>query len=372
MHLYIFLIFIFWRILLFVASWFGSFFLPFIPRFPYSDIFLIPSLLPSWVWSFANFDGVHYMTIAAQSYKAQFTQVFFPLFPLLISIFQKIFFFLPPLLVGLSVSNLIFLICLIIFHKLLILDYQKNEISWIFLFILFFPTSFYFGSLYTESLFLLLTLLAFYFARKEKWFISSLFASFAAATRLIGIFLLPALLSEWLLNKKRSILFSPILYISPLGLLLYMLYLYLNFGDPLYFWHAQPVFGAERSGTGIIFLPQVFWRYLKILTSIPPTQFAFWIPLTELFSIIFGILLLLLAHKKQIRTSYLIFSWPALILPTFTGTFSSMPRYLLIIFPIFIVLALLESKILKLLILLTFSILLLVFTVLFTRGFWVA
>jgi len=372
MNIFIVTCFVCWRILLFLNSYAGSVLLPFQPRFPYSDIYLIPSGLPSWIWSFANFDGVHYLTIARQGYSAQFTQVFFPVFPLVLSLFEKIFHFLPSLWVSLTFSNLLFLVSLFVFKKLLALDYRRQDFKWILVFLLLFPTSFYFGSLYTEGLFLLFVFSSLLLARKKNWLLSSLFAALASATRFVGIFLLPALLYEWYLSKKKNIIYSPVLYIAPLGLVAYMIYLQISFADALYFWHAQPVFGAFRSGTGIILLPQVFWRYYKILTTVSVQSLAFWIPLSELVSILFAIASLILAHHKNVRLSYLIYSWPSLILPTLTGTLSSMPRYILIIFPIFIVFGLIKSKVVKYLLLTSFFILLVIYTILFTRGFWVS
>ncbi len=87
-----------------------------------------------------------------------------------------------------------------------------------------------------------------------------------------------------------------------------MVYLQLVFGDWLYFWHAQPVFGAERSGGSIVLLPQVFWRYLKILSSVSINTQMFWISLSELTFTILAIISLIYAHVKKVRLSYLIFS----------------------------------------------------------------
>ena len=162
------------------------------------------------------------------------------------------------------------------------------------------------------------------------------------------------------------------LYIAPLGLIAYMFYLQLNFGDALFFWHAQPVFGAAREGGRIILPPQVLWRYIKILTSVSPGQLSFFIPLTELVSTVSAVMILIFARRKNIRTSYLIYSWPSLVLPALTGTLSSMPRYVLIIFPVFIYLGLIKHKSIKLLLLYAFFLLLITFTVLFTRGHWIA
>ena len=197
-------IFLIWRISLFFVAWLGEQILKFAPRFPYADIFLIPSKLPAWMWSFANFDGVHYLTIAKQGYSAQFTQVFFPLYPLLIKFVNLLFPFLNPIIVSLLISNIFFLLCLIMLWKLLRLDYSIAGIKWMMLFLVFFPMSFFFGSLYTESLFLFLVFAAFYAARQKKWWLAGIFGGLASATRLVGIFLLPALLWEWHMYKIKG------------------------------------------------------------------------------------------------------------------------------------------------------------------------
>ena len=391
MEYFLLSIFFIWRLTLFLIAWLGEKLVSFTPSFPYSDIYLIPSGLPNWLWSFANFDGVHYLTIAISGYSAQFTQVFFPLYPLLVGLLIKLFLFLPPIIIGLLVSNLFFLFALVVAWKLFYLDYKKQEIRWMILFLSFFPTSFFFGSFYTESFFLFLVITSFYFARKRQWLISGILGGLASATRLVGIFLLPALLWEWHRNIKYTnnklnskdlfsktlhstfnILHSPILYLVPLGLISYMCYLQYKFGDFLYFWHAQPVFGAQRSGEGMILLPQVIFRYLKILLSIPTSSLIFWTSFSELLFCLVVILLLLIAHRLRIRLSYLIFSWLALLAPTLTGTFSSIPRYVLVVFPIYIVLGLIKNKILKVLILTIFFILLSLYTILFTSGHWVS
>ncbi len=372
---FVFIILAIWRILLFTTAWYGSLTLKFTPTFPYSEELLIRSGLPSWLWSFANFDGVHYLTIAKSGYSAQFTQVFFPLYPLLIKALSIIFPFFNLILVGLIISNLSFLLALLFFDRLLKLDYHPTKIKWMLIFFLLFPTSFFLGSLYTEAFFFLLVITSFYAARQKKWWLAGLLGGLAGATRLVGIFLLPALLWEWRKEKKVKniihLLYSPILYLIPLGLLAYIIYLQLKFGDWLYFWHAQPIFGAQRSGGGIILPPQVLFRYLKILFTLTPHNYKFWVSLSELLSSIVAIVLLIIASFQKIRPSYLIFSFLAVITPTLSGTFSSMPRYILVAFPIFMLLGLIESRLIKIVLLALSAFLLSIFTILFTTGYWI-
>lgn len=341
-------LFIIWRLSLFFIAFLGSKIIPFNPTFPYADGLLIPSKLPFWFWSFANFDGVHYLTIAKSGYSAQYTQAFFPLYPLLIRgisfIFQDKFMIIS----GLLLSNFLFLTSLILFYKLIRLDYSQKTAKWSLLFLTFFPTSFFFGSLYSESLFLFLVLSTFYGFRQRKWLLAIFPAIFASATRLVGIFLM-----------------------MPLGLMAYMLYLQIKFHDALYFLHAQPVFNIGRTSGQIIILPQVLWRYLKILTT-TALSYQYALALLELSALIFTATLLLIGHQKKINPFYLIFSWLSLITPTLTGSLSSLPRYILPIFPVFIVMAMTKSKILKILLLAVCCLLFAVFTIFFTAGRFIA
>ena len=372
-------LFLLWRLLLFTASFLSQKFISFTPRFPYSDIFLIPSMLPRWIWGFGNFDGVHYLTIASRGYQAQFTQVYFPLFPLLLKYFYRILPLGNPLVNGLILTNLLFLISLYLFNLLLRTMVSEKQTRWILAFLVFFPTSFFFGSLYTESLFLFLMLFSLYLGQQKKWWLAALTAAFASATRIIGIFLWPVLLWQWRESRNQkqkksriSILKSPVCYIPPLGLIAYMVYLKVYFGDALYFWHAQPVFGAARSGSSVIFMPQVIYRYIKMFAGIPFFQEAFWITFLEFFLAISTLFLLVIAHRRKLPLAWLIFAWPAVLLPTLTGTFSSMPRYILMALPIYAVLASIGNLKIRSFLLFICLLLQLVLTMLFNSGHWVA
>jgi Gpi18-like mannosyltransferase len=372
-----------WRIWLHVFSILGWLVLPLRKRFisgGVEGIFAHPGL-----WPWANFDGEHYLSIALYGY-GNLEQAFFPFFPWLIKTLvyplRESYFAL--LLSGLTISHLAFLASLFLLYFLIKLDFDKKIARRAILLLLVFPTSFFFASVYTESLFLLLVLGAFYAARKKQWWIAGILGAIASGTKVIGIFLLPALLWEWWTqnkkqyairppaqagNKQYAISLIPLLLI-PLGLLIYMRYLAIHYQDPLMFFHIQPAFGAQRSGDKLILLYQVFWRYLKMIatTKWDPLYFTVWL---EFLTGSGFLALLVLAYLKKIRFSYLIFAALAYIVPTLTGTFSSMPRHVLILFPCFTILALIKNKILRSLLLVVCSLLLAIATIFFTRGYWI-
>src|SRR3989344_6054008 len=118
--------FLIWRILLFLTAAVSPSVIPqFGARFPYYQERLIATGLPHFVWSFGNFDGVHYLGIAKNAYADQYTQVFFPLYPALIKLVS--YLTLGNLLISaLLISNVASLFALIIFYKLISQSHDKK------------------------------------------------------------------------------------------------------------------------------------------------------------------------------------------------------------------------------------------------------
>lgn len=385
---WILILFFGWRTALFFVGLMAGYFLPYNPTFPYAFTLLPQFGLPQWLFSWAGFDGVHYLTIAINGYhSADLIQAFFPVYPLLIWVLSQLFS--NPLLVGLVISNISVLGAMIVLFLIVKQHYQTN-VAWLTLgVLLLFPSSFFLGALYSESLFLLLALLVFYFGSRSQWRWVAIFTITASATRLVGIFLVPSLLLV-LASQKGLDSFSrlgllkflhkntaPILLIcfGSVGLFAYMSYLWHNFSDPVYFWHVQADFGGGRQEQ-LILLPQVVWRYLKILVSVPLGRSS----LIYGQELIFGLLPAgLIGYewlwKRAIPASWAVFSLSTLLLPTLTGTFSSMPRYALVAFPVLIILGRYLAKQppwIQLLSLSISAILLMFNLVLFSQGYWVA
>lgn len=364
-----------WRLVLFIISFLAIFAIPvFGNRFPYWNTILTSTGLPSWIWGFGNFDGVHYLRLVTMGYESsQFSQAFFPLYPLFL---KFVTFYGGDFLISLLFTNLVFLMSLIIFFKLTEIDFNKKTAFYSVLLLLTFPTSFYFGSLYSESLFLFFTVSFIYLLRKNNYLAAGIYALLAASTRIIGLWLIPLYLIEIFyeyknrkIDKSTSIKIILGLFLIPIGIFLYMLYLGFNFNDPLLFLNAQPIFGAERSSS-LISPIQVFYRYFRIFLSIPVNSLVFLNAFIELLFTLCSLIILIISFKK-IRFSYWIFSFGCWLTPTLTGTFSSMPRYILMMFLLLPFLASINKKLFILLNIL-FIILAMLLTALFTRGYWVA
>lgn len=336
------LCFVIWKISLLAISFLVQNFLPFNPTYPYSNE-LISNYKHFFVYIWGGFDGVHYLNISQNGYASQFTQAFLPTYPILIKIFT--FGFIPPLYVGVLINNICFLASLIVVKKVFTsMSISSNYKFFVILYFVF-PTSFFFSAVYTEGLFLLLSVMVFYYFSKEKYFYTGLFGAIGSSVKLIGAFIFPVLIMSLVFVSLRKIKVSKNLFwllIIPAGLIAYMVFLQIQFGDFLYFLHAQNYFGNARS-SNFVLLPQVVFRYMKIFATVPIFTTMYFISVLELLSAAFFILIPLILYKK-IPLNWLLYSLTIVVVPSLTGTFSSMPRYVLMSFPVFMLVSKLKPR----------------------------
>jgi hypothetical protein len=143
-------------------------------------------------------DALWYEKIATQGYRPDDnTTVFLPLFPLLMRA-ASLFTFGDVALAGLLVSMLAAVAALALLYRLALLDWNERVALRGVLYLALFPTSFFLLSAFTESLFLALTLGAFWFARKRQWLLVALLTALASLTKVQGALLcLPLLFEYW-------------------------------------------------------------------------------------------------------------------------------------------------------------------------------
>lgn len=329
-----------WRLILILIAIPCMFFI--IPRPGFTELTEKPSfqnLFSMW----ANFDGRHYLDLAEFGYgfqrKSDMDYAFFPVYPVAVRTFNLFDSYLAS---GIILSHLLFILALYFLYKLIRLDYKPKTAKSALYLILIFPMAFFFGSVYTESLFLLLIVLSFFFARKNNFFLAGIFAALASATRITGIFIWPALIYEyWLVCgkdlKKTLHPRAMSLLLPPLGLLSFINFQAVKTGDPFFFVYIQSVF-AGRETDKLVLIYQIFYRYIKMVVFVNHADPLFYTVLMELLSASLILLVLIFSFKK-IRFSYWLFVLFSFILPTFAGTFMSMPRFTIVLFPVFIYLA---------------------------------
>lgn len=326
-----------------------------------------------YIFPWANFDGEHFISLAQFGYQ-EYTQAFFPLYPMIMSLVMYYPGETLPLLAktGLVITTVSFILALVFFYKLLKLDYSGNFALGVIFLLLVFPTSFYFNAVYSESLFLLLILGSFFFFRTQRFFWAFIFGFLACLTRVFGILIFISFLIDIFVYKipiKKSFW----IFLIPLGLLSYMIYLYLSVGDPFAFYNLQVIVG-EQHQRGIVLFPQIIFRYLKILTTADLSPLFTTIILEFAVGLVFFILPII-GYFKKIRLSYLFFAFFGCLIPTIQGSFSSLPRYVLVLFPSFIILALMIKplpKFAKISLAILSTVILVIETAFFIRGYWVA
>ncbi len=385
----ILLLFITWQVTLvcFAHIFTQGHLLPFTPSYPGFE-FLAQLHSSPLIYRWAGFDGYHYLTIAREGYlQTGGVQAFFPLYPLLIRFLTPVFF--SPLLAGLFISSLSFYGFLLLGYQLLQKKYHSNIAWWFILIFLFSPASFFFIALYSESLFLFLTMATFYAYYHRHYPLVAFFGFLLSATRIIGILVPLAIGLDYLYHLYRSrqaiklTQIKPLFFISLsfLGLFSYMLYLWHHFNDPLYFRTVQQMFASGRETSRFILLPQVYFRYFKMFYFGLPSTWKTYAIVQEFILTTFYLFGLIYTFWQNLRLRRLIYPWSwwifsalAFIVPTMTGNFSSMTRYVLVSFVVTILLAKLYSRHPRLGFIFSFLsfIILLLNLLLFLQGFWVA
>lgn len=311
-----------------------------------------PPLSVLWnAWNIWPHDTPHYIEIAQHGYDQPWLTVFFPLYPFLI----RSAAFLTGnnyLIAALLVANLAGFVMLLVFYQLVKEDFSHLLATRAVLYFSIFPAAFFFMAGYTETTFLCFVLLSFYQMRRGRWWLSGLFGLLAALTRNTGIVLLLPFCYEYLRQHQfrlRSLRLDALsALLIPVGLGLFMLYCYVLFRDALAFQH------YEARWHHILVAPWVGLAgpirqavHLHQLLSFATQRNAI-----ELGATFFILLLLLLCcvgpwRFPRTHLAYILFAAVVWLIPLcsplapLSGTlpYQSLTRYMLGVFPAFIVLA---------------------------------
>jgi hypothetical protein len=190
----------------------------------------------------ARWDSVWYLTIADSGYGGSTARAaFFPLYPLLVRAVGTVFggSHAALLVAAFLVSLTAFVAALALLYRLAELELGRRLARPTLLLLAVFPAAVYFGAPYSESLFLLLAVGAFYAARTDRWAWAGGCAGLAAATRSAGLLLALPLVVIWWESRPRRAGNAAWLLLAPLGLAAYAAWLGLVEGDALRFLDVQ-------------------------------------------------------------------------------------------------------------------------------------
>jgi len=300
----------------------------------------------SFVNNMTRWDGAHYILISQHGYVGTSEKnrlaVFFPLYPASVGLLARLTQIDIPV-AGVVLSNVYFLLALYVLY-FFVRDRWKNEkvAASTLIFLGAFPTSFFYSAMYSESLFLLLSIFSFWMMERKRWLIAGVAVSLATATRVVGLALVPVLLLfiaeefwkvrlSWRKNLKMVLTMAASLLVSPLGIFLYSRYLEQALGNSLLFIHAQSLWGTNTSFIGSL---QDIFEVIMMGQSDP--RFAL------MSGSLLGILFFILSFYylcKHVDYKYVGYSLMLFFIP-FQVRAESLLRYCGLIFPLFIALAL--------------------------------
>lgn len=290
------------------------------------------------IWN--RWDAPHYLDLAQYGYHAtdvgeiRLFIVFYPLFPWLTRIAGLL---VNDMLVGaFIVSTFASIATALLLERLVALDEPPAIARQAVWFLLIFPTSYFLHIGYTESVFMAGLLGCFLAARKGQWWLAGGLGALASLARVNGLVLIPALLAEawWQYRATRRWDWGW-LWIGAvaLGFGGYLLLNYSVSGDPLAFLQIQ----REH------WYKSLTWPWLGISETIrstvwrPPSE-AHMLGIQELIYIVIGLVCTILTCVTM-RPSYSVWMVGNWLLCTSTSFIMSMPRYILIMFPMYILFA---------------------------------
>lgn len=274
--------------------------------------------------SILHYDSEHYVFIADHGYDVEWRVAFFPLYPLLARVISAVTqsgtytaLMIISWASAIALSVALYYWIQLELQRLKTPKRKQIAIKTIVMIALF-PTSFFLACAYTESLFMLLTVLSLICYRKQKYWLSGIFAALTTATRVTGVILIVFYAVEYFTTPKSQRSHKGLipLALAPVGLLAFMAYQALAFGSPLTFLTAQ----------------QHWFRFYgdPILSLVRTTSIEF---LAVYYPFFFAALY---ATYRTLGASYAAMSVTPFMLSVTSGSMVSFNRYLLVAFPLFL------------------------------------
>jgi hypothetical protein len=329
-------------------------------RFPVrAEVFAgwLGSLFNPW----GHWDGVWYIKIATSGYAdGDGSTAFFPLFPMMLR-YVGVVLHGNLLITGIVISLLCYAGSVWLLFRLVRMDFDEQLASRAVIYLAIGPLSFFLQAVYTESLFLLLTLACFVFAREGRWRLAGIMGLLATLTRSTGVLLLIPMAyyyyerRGWKLRKTDSHVANMLMVIE--GLLVWMTYLALAFGKPMAFSSAQAQwerhFGAPNYTVTKAVVATVWGmrkvisaEYYRWLWEAPRPGSEYSNLATNVLNLVFLVAaaLLLWYGARRLPGAYSWYALASLAYPLFFPSkyvpLMSYPRFTLTVFPLYVALAL--------------------------------
>ncbi len=306
-----------------------------------------------FLWN--KWDSNHYLFLAENWYvnaplDKKYLLVFYPLYPLLTMvthIFVRDYF-----AAGIIVSNICISVAAYFLYKLCQLEFNDKISMRAVKYMLIYPFAFFFGITYTESLFIALCIMSIYYIRRNSWGWAGFFGMLASFTRNQGLMLLVPAAVEYILTFRvvyniRKLQIKKLIQdfihngifvcIIPIG---FFLYLFINkavSGE----WFRFLEYQKENWHNTMTFFGSNLKLHMDYIIMGHKNTMGIWIPQIVSFALV---LVLAFYGLNKMRTSYLAFIMAYLIFSYSPSWLLSGPRYILCLFPIYMLFAKFTEK----------------------------
>lgn len=262
----------------------------------------------------------------------QYNWAFFPLFPLMLRAAARVTGEMP--LTGMVLCSILFFVALVLLHKLSIdFGLDEKDADRTTLYLTLFPFSYFFAIPLSESLFLVLTVGSFYAAKRDHWLWAGILGALASATRVTGVLLLPVLaILYWQKHRRIWPLRKEVLWLLliPTGLLSFMVFLYFITGNAFAF---KDIYTSWNRRFTFFFMP--LFEYLRDPMLLAHYwDFRILNFLASILALVCGFFLL-----KWRWWSLAAYTLVSMFISLSSGVLQSHARYVMVLFPIFMVLA---------------------------------
>jgi Dolichyl-phosphate-mannose-protein mannosyltransferase len=331
-----------------LIAWFANLAFP-----PYQPVQTTMFGTPSAFWdSFTRWDSGWYFQVARYGYH--FVRggpgvgvgkpgkiAYFPIYPLLMRGTSHLFgsanaaFYLG----GILVSWLSFVLAMVALYYLARLDLPRRHAERAVLLTAIFPFAFFFGMVYTEALFLLLTVVSFYAFRTRRWIMGGICGGLATATRPTGILMIVALAwiawrnAEPTRRDRSSAIVGLVLVAAGVGI--YSSYVYRIAGNPFEWARSITRWGYYPGG-----LPWMMPLRLAARLLTHPYLYLSTDP-AALYDTLYGVtgiafVVLIPFVWMRFGAGYGLFMLLNLWVPLSSGAFEGVGRYCCVLFPAFL------------------------------------
>jgi Dolichyl-phosphate-mannose-protein mannosyltransferase len=303
------------------------------------------------IWN--RWDAPHYLDLAIWGYMAvdpcvsptygitcdmDLMIVFYPLFPALIGGARL---FVPDLVAPLLISTVASVVAVLLLYRVVARELGEAAGRRAAVFLLVFPTAYFLHIGYTESLFLALSLAALLAARSGRWAVAGGAGGLAAFTRVNGLALIPSLIAEawteWRSGRQLRPGWAWIGLVAA-GFGAYLLVNQVVYGDPFAF-----VTILREHWSKALAWP---WEGVADVVSrlgAEDLEGVLILGVAELAAIVLGVVGTVVAMLR-FRPSWAVWMAVNVVLFVSTSFALSVPRYVLVLFPLYAWFAILAER----------------------------